>query len=216
MFLGSGFLASHILPHMIPFSKRIILVDRERVEPVNYENTILPKGFTHRRKVSALAFLLQILSSAEVVPVHMNVKNTDQLVELHKAYEPDLCFVTFDNIEARRIARDYALKAGVPAIFVGVTAGHIYVDWAEHVALPEDEETIARVEEEMRAIRDVCSRIEFRELGVLAAGLAYHVFARWYWKGEKIAILTDIGNRIHLSIISVNKKTFTAGAPAMY
>ena len=68
--LGCGFLTTHLLPHLLPFSKHLILVDRERVERVNYENCILPKGYVNKRKVTALASLIQVLSNVPVTTVH--------------------------------------------------------------------------------------------------------------------------------------------------
>jgi len=191
-FLGCGFLASHLMPHVLPFTRRLILLDRDRVEPANYENCVLPKGYTGRRKVSALAALAQALASVEVVPVHLDVRRAEQLLELHARLEPEFCFVTFDNARARLVAKEYALEAGVPTLFVGVTVGHAYVDWAEHVVLPEETGELERVEEEMRAIRDVCGRLEFRGLGLLASALAYRAFTTWLWTGRRLAYMARL------------------------
>jgi len=45
LFLGCGFLASNFLPFIIPHASHIILIDRERIEQVNYDNHIIPKGY---------------------------------------------------------------------------------------------------------------------------------------------------------------------------
>jgi len=192
LFLGCGFLASHLIPHVLPFSEHLILVDRERVERENYENSILPKGYVNRRKVTALASLVQVLSSTKVTLIHTNVRKVEQLLEMHEKMKPEFCFVTFDNFEGRAIAREYALKVGVPTIFVGVTEGHAYVDWAENVVLPEGDE-VKRVREEMRRVRDVCSRIEFRGLGFLASSLAFHSFTSWFWGRKRLSFMVRVG-----------------------
>ena len=194
--LGCGFLATHIIPHILPFSSHIILVDRERVERVNYENCILPKAYEGKRKVTALASLIQLLSSVPVTALHLNIKSVDHLLRLHNTVNPDFSFCTFDNVESRIVAREYALEMGVPMLFIGVTENYIYIDWAEDIALPETKEEIERVNREVQRVRDVCSRLEFRGLGVLAAGYAYYAFTRWIEKQEKLAFIVSIKDDI--------------------
>jgi len=189
MFLGCGFLATHLIPHVLPFSEHVYLVDRERVERVNYDNSIYPKHFVNKRKVSALAGLIQVLSSVPVTPIHSNIKSYDQLSNLLKDTEPDIIFVTFDNVKSRLIARNTIEDLEMEAIHIGVTENYVYVDWNDFVILPETDEEVERVENELRRIRDVCTRIEFRGLGVLAAGYAYYSFKRWLDAGEKLAFI---------------------------
>jgi len=204
LFLGCGFLASHLIPHILPFADHIILVDKERVERANYENAILPKAYVGKRKVSATATLIQILSSTKTTLHHTEIKNTDQLLKLHEKHKPDFCFVTFDNIKARKIAKEYATKTKTPTLFVGVTANHVYIDWAENIALPDGEELV-KVEQELREIRDVCTRIQFRGLGLLATTLAYYAFIKWLWEKEKTAYLAHINKEnIHIATIKRN------------
>ena len=194
--LGCGFLTTHLLPHLLPFSKHLILVDRERVERVNYENCILPKGYVNKRKVTALASLIQVLSNVPVTTVHKNIKCVGDILEIHEKYQPDFCFCTFDNVRSRLVARTYALQTETPTLFIGVTEGYIYVDWAESLVIPFTEEEIERVEEEMQRIRDVCSRLEFRGLGVLAAGYAYYAFTRYVEREEKVAFIVSVKDDI--------------------
>jgi len=189
MFLGCGFLASNLLPFILPHASHIILVDRERLEPANYDNHVIPKGYEGRRKVTALASLIQVLSNVPVTPIHMNVKAAGQLIELHQQLNPDVAICTFDNVLARVVAQQYALETGTPALFVGVTEDYVYVDWDEHVVLPPPND--GRVEEELRRVRDVCSRIEFRGLGALAAALAYFSFRKWLENGSKVAFIAS-------------------------
>ena len=200
LFLGAGFLTSHLLPQITPLVGRIVLVDRERVEKGNYDNSILPKGYSNRRKVSALAALSQILSSVPVVTIHSNVNDVDRLLKIHEDHQPDIAFVTFDNVPSRKVAREYALRTETPAIFLGVTENYAYVDWADGVVLPETDEEEREVEEAMRRIRDVCTRLEFRPLGSLAASLAFHTFTAWLWNGRRIAMMASVEEgRLHLS-----------------
>jgi len=194
--LGCGFLTTHLLPHLLPFSKHLILVDRERVERVNYENCILPKGYVNKRKVTALASLMQVLSNVPVTAIHKNIKSVRDLYEIHQRLKPDFCFVTFDNVRSRFIAREYALITKTPTLFIGVTENYIYIDWAESLMLPLTREQVERVEAEMQRTRDVCSRLEFRGLGVLAAGYAYYAFTRYIERGEKVAFVISVKDDI--------------------
>ena len=201
MFLGCGFLTTHLLPVLLPHATKIILVDRERVEKENYENSIYPKEYIGRRKVSAVAAFIQLLSSIPVTPMPINIRKVEQLMEIHDKYKPEFVFVTFDNIESRIIARDYALKVGVPALFIGVTEDYVYIDWATHVILPEKEEEKERVKKEMKIIRDVCSRIEFRGLGVIAAAYGYYAFKRYIQYREKNAFIISAKNGISACLL---------------
>lgn len=196
MFLGCGFLATHIIPHILPFSEHIILVDRERIEKVNYDNCIYPKAYVGRRKVTALASLIQVLSSVPVTPIHMDIKNAEQLLKIHEEYKPDFVFVTFDNLNARFIAKAYVFLARCPTLFIGVTENYIYIDWASHLVLPRKPEEIERVKRELERVRDVCSRLEFRGLGVMASAYAYYAFTRWIEKREKVGFIISVKDNI--------------------
>ena len=57
------------------------------------------------------------------------------------------------------------------------------------------------VEDEMRRIRDVCSRLEFRELGAIASGFAYYPFRRWLKKEEKVAFIASTKDGIDVSML---------------
>ncbi len=197
MFLGCGFLASNLIPFILPHASQIILIDRERVETANYDNYILPKGYEGRRKVTALATLIQILSNVSVTPIHMNVKAVEQLIDLHRQLKPDIAICTFDNATARIIAQRYALETNTPTLFIGVAEDYIYIDWDEHVVLPSPSE----IEEEIRRIRDICSRIEFRGLGAIASGFAYYSFKAWLEKREKVAFIISTKDGVSVSVL---------------
>jgi len=187
LFLGCGFLTTNFLPFILPHASQVILIDREKVEPVNYDNHIIPKGYEGRRKVTALASLVQVLSNVPVTPIHMNVKTAGQLIELHQQLKPDIAICTFDNIMSRIIVQQYALETGTPTLFIGVTEDYIYVDWDEYVVLPSPNDE--RVQEEMRRIRDICTRLEFRGLGAIASGFAYYAFRKWLENESKVAFI---------------------------
>ena len=198
MFLGCGFLASNLIPFILPHASQIILIDRERVETANYDNYVLPKGYEGKRKVTALAALIQILSNVPVTPIHTNVKTVEQLVELHRQLKPDIAICTFDNVTARIIAQRYALETNTPTLFIGVTEDYVYIDWDEYVVLPSSSNEIA---EETRRIRDICSRLEFRGLGAIASGFAYYSFRRWLERGEKVAFIVSTKDGINVSVL---------------
>ncbi len=196
MFLGCGFLVTHIIPHVLPFSSHLILVDREKIEKNNYDNSIFPKNYVGKRKVTALASLVQVLSSVPVTPIHLNISKPEQLLEIHVKYKPDFVFVTFDNIKSRIIAKEYALNT-VPALFVGVTENYVYIDWGKNVVLPKGPKEIEEVEKELERIRDVCTRLEFRGLGAVAAAYSYIAFSRWVENREKYAFMISIRENIN-------------------
>ena len=171
---------------------------------MNYDNHIIPRGYVGRRKVTALASLVQILCPVKVVPIHMNVKRKEQLAEIASKYNVDLTICTFDNIESRVLVRDWALESKIPTLFIGVTQNHVYIDWAEYIMLPETDEERRRVEDEMRRIRDVCSRIEFRPLGSLAASLAYLAVVKFIKDEVKIRYVVSIeDSKIHVCTLEV-------------
>ena len=201
LFCGCGFLASHLIPHVLPFTKHIILLDKDRIEKVNYDNSIFPKNYIGRRKVTALASMVQMLSSIQTTPIHLNLKSTNKLEELCTEYEIDLIFVTFDNIESRLIVRDFAIKSKIPTLFIGITLGYIYIDWAEKVVLPASPEEIQKLKKEAENIRDVCTRLEFRTLGVISAGYAYFVFIKWLDNQEKFMHNITIRDKIESTIL---------------
>ena len=191
-------MASNLIPFILPHALHVILVDRERVETVNYDNYIIPKGYEGKRKVTALATLIQILSNAPVTPIQMNVKAVEQLIELNQQLKPDIAICTFDNVTARIIARQHALETNIPTLFIGVTEDYIYIDWDRYVVLPSSS---SEVEEEIRMVRNICSRLEFRGLGAIASGLAYYSFRRWLEKGEKVAFIASTKDGIKVSML---------------
>ncbi|MFX0065268.1 MAG: ThiF family adenylyltransferase [Candidatus Hermodarchaeota archaeon] len=185
LFLGCGFLASHIVPAILPYCSQITLVDHDRVEQENYENSIYLKGQTRKFKVRALANTIQILSSIPVNPVH---KFIEKLADIPP--DSDFAFITFDNIKARKITA----TLDIPAIGIGVTENYAIIEWADQYPLPTTKEEIDKVEREMLAIRDVCSRLEFRSLGSLAAAYASHVFRIWLETSKKQSYQISIQN----------------------
>ncbi|MFX0095220.1 MAG: ThiF family adenylyltransferase [Candidatus Hodarchaeota archaeon] len=185
LLLGCGFLASHIVPAILPYCSQITLVDYDRVEPENYENALYLKGQTQKFKVRALANTIQVLSSIPVNPIHKFIKKVSDIPP-----GSDIAIVTFDNIKARRIAANLP----IPALGVGVTENYAIVEWIDQYPLPNSEEDIAKVEQEMLRIRDVCSRLEFRSLGSLIAAYTFHVFRIWLETSKKQSYQVSIQN----------------------
>lgn len=185
LFAGCGFLASHLVHHLVPHTHHFVFVDRERIEEVNYDNYILPKGYVGRRKASAFSALVQLTSSSRTTPIHLNIRDSDHLAEICNEYAVDFIFTTFDNIEARLIAKECSEITKIPNLFAGVTEGFVYIDWSDKVMLPSNREDIERVEAELNRIRDVCTRLEFRILGVLASGYAYFSFLKFINEGKR-------------------------------
>jgi len=198
-FNGCGFIASHIIPSIIPHASRFVLIDRELVEKENYNNSLLPKGYATRRKVTALGSLLQSMTSTPTTMIHENIKTIKDLIDIQEQYNIDFSFVTFDNINARQIAKDCAIQSNIPALFVGVTESYIYIDWAENLVLPTTNDEIKLVQDEIKRIRDVCTRLEFRSLGTIASGYAYFAFTRWLLTNEKNMFSISVKDTIRAS-----------------
>jgi hypothetical protein len=195
---GVGFLATHLVPHLLPHAN-LVLLDRDSVEQGNYDNAIFPKHYIGRWKVSAVASLVQLLSATRTAVVHKNVKTVEQLQLICTEHNVEFMVVTFDNPEARLIARDCAITYNIPTLFIGVTEGFIYIDWAESVVLPETPEELEVVKAEIARVHDVCTRLEFRPLGALAAGYAYYAFTQWLTTGERNMFNIGVGATIRVA-----------------
>lgn len=185
--LGCGFLTSHLIPQITPFVDHFILIDREKIEKVNYDNYLLPKGYESRRKVTAFTVMINMISYSAVSPIHENVRNIAQLERINAEFKPDIAIVGFDNVRGRIIARDFAVQSKIPTLSTSVTENYVHVNWIDRIPFPSSEAEILAVEEAMSKIRDVCTRIEFRMLGTLAASLAYSAFTKYVETGEKVA-----------------------------
>ncbi len=197
---GCRFIGSNLIFHLIPHSKHIIFLDRERVEKENYDNSIFPKNYVGRRKVTALVSLTQLISSIQTTPIHLDVKDVSQLESIIEKQQVDFMFISFDNIEARAIAKESAINSNIPTLFIGVPEGYIYIDWESHLLLSNSPIDIKKMKNELRKIRDVCTKLEFRPLGAIASGYAYHCFTRWINNKEKIMynISDQIPDNIHV------------------
>jgi len=189
--MGCGFLASHLLSFITPLIDHLVFVDMEKIDQVNYDNYIILKNYSNKKKVTAFSALAQMISPIATTPVHTRVRDTNHYMELIGQFNPDIVFVSFDNVRSRIIARDCAQMKGVQTIFMGATENYCYVDWGESIILPETEEEIQRAEEQMSKIRDVCSRIEFRGLGAFTASAAYQAFITWRNTGEKLGFMIN-------------------------
>lgn len=181
LFFGLGFLFSHTLPSIVPYLRRAVLVDREFVEPANYDNAFIPKGFVNRRKTSAALALLSLFSDAEAVVYHKEVATPEDLLGIAREHGVDLVYATVDNIPARKVAR--AVAGEVPVLMAGVTEGFGYVDWADRATVPEETEEIRR---SIERVRDACTRIEFRPLGAVIGALAGTAIVTWVSNGRRV------------------------------
>jgi hypothetical protein len=195
--LGCGFLTTHIVPHLLPYANSFTLIDRERLEKVNYDNSIFLKNYSNKRKVTALASYIQLLSSTSVTPIHQDIKSEADLLRL----KTDFIICTFDNIKSRMIARNFAVANYIPAIFVGVTENYIYIDWANNIVFPKTEEAIKKAEDDMAKVRDVCTRLEFRKLGVIAAGYTYYAIENWILHKHRYRFVIETKNGISVSML---------------
>jgi len=192
--VGTGFLSSHLVADLVPHTDHFVLIDREKIGTENYENYILPRDYVGKRKVTAFMAMLQFFSPLIITPIHLNIKNVAQLEEHLDG--PDIIIIGLDNVRSRIIAHDYAVKNNIPAIFMGVTEDYASAKWTEGMTLPQSEPEIKRIEDAMAAVGDVCTRIEFRGIGMWAAALAYRAFYEWKETGRKLSWTAALGDKV--------------------
>ncbi len=200
LLFGAGFLGSHIVLDLIPFVDEFIVVDRELVQPENYDNSLYPIGFIGKYKTLALASLLRILTRKRIILYNKNIVCRDDLLRIIKLYKPDLIIVSVDNVDARKLAKEVVVENNIPCLFVGVTENHVYIDWDKHVIIPSDRES---VEEAIHRVRDVCTRVDFRPLAGLVQGLVAIAIKTYIDTRRKNAYIASIDNkgRIHVETI---------------
>lgn len=195
LFLGCGFLATHLIANVIPHAEEIILVDRERIESVNYDNSIYLKNQGNKRKVTSVATYLQLLTNVTVVPHHENLKNEDDLLKIKESFHPDIAICTFDNLEARALITMFHNDLDCPILYIGVTENFIYIDW-DKLVLPYVGTEWNAVKEEMKRVRDVCTRLEFRPLGLFASAFAYKSIVEWMNSGKKMGWMVSVKEKV--------------------
>ncbi len=185
-FLGTGFLASYMLGPILPFCKKIVLWDHDRINQENYENALYPKGMTGQFKVSALARYLQLMSSVPVQPIHNQFTGSGTNNNLLAEVDPDLVIITFDNLHARNYARILCNVLNIPFIQVGITEQYAICDWGDFFPLPQTVQEAKIVVQRMKEVRDVCERIEFRTLGNRIAALAIEAVVYYLTTSQKV------------------------------
>jgi hypothetical protein len=196
---GCGFLASHLIPNLLPFAERLILIDRERLELENYQNGIFLKNQINRFKTSNLGTITQLFSSVPVSFYQKDIKTPEQIKEI----KADLAIITFDNPESRKLLQEHL---DIPGLNIGVTDKYAAIDWLENMPEIDDSD---KVKESMQNIGDICSREELRWLGVMASSYAFLSFYLYYKYKEKISYYLTVGNGIP-SLIQKGKDVYTA------
>ncbi len=189
---GCGFLASHILPHILPFCDQLILIDRERIEQVNYENGLLLKDYIGKFKTTNLAMLAKLLSNIPVAVYQDDLKG--DILNLIGPNEPDtIGILTFDNPESRLLVKE---NFNFPIINVGVTENYFNILWLEN--MDDEYFTDPAIKQSMARIKDVCERKEFRSLGMLASSYAFHFFYLYLTTHRKYGCVATLDqDRLH-------------------
>lgn len=189
---GCGFLASHILPHILPFVDEIVLVDKDRIEKENYENGLFLKDYVGKFKTTNLSMLTRLLSN---IPIEVHQKEIKKMSDLTDSslLTADIGIVTFDNPIARKLVKD---GIPYPCLNVGVTENYFLVNWLENVTIDYSDDIL----EYMDKVKDVCERKEFRSLGMLASSFAVHAFYLHVSTGKKYSYYTGLKDN-HVQII---------------
>jgi len=190
-FFGCGFLASWIVHPVVKMFNPsfILLVDMERFEDENIDNTLFLKSHVGLFKTHALKMLL--IQTTRIPPQSITVfnKKVDEKLffKLYRDFRLNVAVVTFDDPELRnKIARE-SVSTGVNTLFVGVTNNlDCAVIWSEHwnrCAMP----ALSRTEAEN--IR-VCERRDMVAPAFLASYLVVEALKN-FLEGRKISYLSS-------------------------
>ncbi|RLE80175.1 MAG: hypothetical protein DRJ52_06955 [Thermoprotei archaeon] len=192
---GAGFLGTHIAIEVIPLVSSILIVDREDIEPENYENSIYPAGLIGHSKAKALASLLTILTRKPTAVYKKDVNTVDDLDKIYDRHPFDIGILTFDNIYSRNLVLHWANARKIDLLSAGVTQNQAVVLWREQLA-PATEKEAEIIEKSARQVRDICTRLEFRPMGALVASLVFISLYKYTLTGKKTGYIAHINNGI--------------------
>lgn len=191
-FFGAGFLGSWIAIQLLPLFDEFLVVDGDRVEMDNYDNALFLRSQEGRSKSVALGSLLRMMTPKPVHVWQKRIESHDDLDVIARKFDIDLGILTFDNLDSRIMVHDWAIKRGIELLEVGVTENYGLALWKEQIQHPRTEEEKRIVEERVRAVRDVCTRVQFRPLGAIMAGIVGMIVQRWLDSKEKVGFTVSI------------------------
>jgi len=179
VFFGCGFLATWLIPPVLKLAlnrmKRIsvILIDYEKIEEANLENSLFIYPFAGQYKTTNVMRLLkQAFPNVSITPITMKITREN----IRRVPSFDLGICTFDNFESRKIVNDYCVKKVTDLLHVGVgDVNSVAVAWKEYF------DKIFKKEPELR----VCERIDMIKSGLLATSLTLRALEEYFDKNEK-------------------------------
>ena len=182
-FFGCGFLTTWLAPALIKlFMSRvrdlsIILIDAERVEPENLENSMFVHPYAGQYKTTNFSRLLRmVFPSLKITPVNMRVKRTN----IGRIPDFDFAVCTFDNFESRKVVNDYCTEKNLDLLHVGVgDLSSVAVVWREDFYKAFRKRTQERV----------CERVDMIKMALLASSLALKSVEEYLDKGRKVSYI---------------------------
>ncbi len=190
-FFGCGFLASWLVHPVLKFftPTYILLVDMERFEEKNIENTLFVK--THIGMGKATALKMFIIQTENMPP--QNIATVQRKIDerdFHKLYREsrlDLAIVTFDDPQLRNRVADVSLREKLDTLFVGVTNNlNCAAIWAEDWRTFSTPDMSREEVENMR----VCERREMVMPAMLASFITIRAIKN-FMEGRKISYIYD-------------------------
>ena len=190
-FFGCGFLASWIIHPILKFfaPTHVLLVDMERYEVENLENTLLIKTHIGMGKTTALKMF--IIQTENMPPQNIaTIQRKIDVKDFHKLYREsklDIAIVTFDDPQLRNKIAKASIKEKLDTLFVGVTNNlNCAAIWAEDWEKFSTPNISREDAENMR----VCERREMVMPAMLASFITIRAIES-FLKGEKVSYIYD-------------------------
>ena len=183
-FFGCGFLATWLAPPVLKlFSKKysdisVILVDAEKIDPENLENSLYIYPYARQYKATNLSrFLRMTFPSIKFLPISLRIRETN----IDKILGFDFAICTFDNFESRKIVNDFCVKKRIDLLHVGVgDISSVAVVWEK------DFDRVFKKRKEER----VCERVDMIKAALMASSLAMRSLEYYLRESKKISYIS--------------------------
>lgn len=168
---GAGALGANLTENLVRAGfSNLKVIDRDRIEERNLSTQPYYRSDVGAFKAKILANNLYraIGTRVEAETKELTATNTAQLLS-----GSSLIVDVFDNSTSRQIVKDYADRAGIPCLHVGVAADYAEVIWNEFYRVPSDVND------------DVCDYPLARNLVMLTVAVACEAIVAFVVTGEQ-------------------------------
>src|SRR5262249_48453067 len=133
---GAGALGSNLAVSLVRQGLiTLTVIDRDRVEPHNVGTQVYSLDDTGGLKAEILRNLIY-REAGEDVTVHARELDAGNVSKLLKGH--DLIVDAFDNSASRRTVAEFASKAGIACLHLGVNDQYGEIRWNENYVVPSD------------------------------------------------------------------------------